>query len=86
MRARWIRTSPIGQGLGCGGCRYRGRAALDIGGPQEQTRRSGLVLVWDGPKPGSEGLLLAQQGQYTLRDLVGLRHHGGAGLLQDLGA
>jgi hypothetical protein len=27
---------------------------------------------------------LAQQGQYTLRQLVGLGNHGGAGLLQDL--
>lgn len=28
----------------------------------------------------------AQQAQHLLRQLVGLRHHGGACLLQDLGA
>jgi len=28
--------------------------------------------------------LLAQQREHALRQLVGLRHHGGAGLLQDL--
>ncbi len=29
---------------------------------------------------------LPQQGQHALGQLVGLRHHGGAGLLQDLRA
>lgn len=39
-----------------------------------------------GPMNGMTPDLLAQQRQHTLRDLVGLGHHGGAGLLQDLGA
>ena len=38
------------------------------------------------PKPGRAPDLALEQLQNTLRQLIGLRHHGGAGLLQDLGA
>jgi len=46
------------------------------------------ALVWLGIQPGlvAATSLLPQQGQYTLGQLVGLGHHGGAGLLQHLGA
>ena len=39
-----------------------------------------------GAVPALFGFSLFEQRQHALRNLVGLRHHGGAGLLQDLGA
>jgi hypothetical protein len=44
--------------------------------------------LWSGPlqTPAQPGCVkcLPQQGQHTLRNLIGLRHHGGTGLLQNL--
>lgn len=37
-------------------------------------------------QPRGNGAFLLEQRQHALRDLVGLSHHGGSSLLQDLGA
>ncbi len=49
---------------------------------------SGVTGVGERTHPNADlpPHLLPQQGQHALGQLIGLRHHGGTGLLQDLGA
>lgn len=68
---------------------------LDISRPfkrkrllQRTCRSRGSLVAAGGGKPSdsTKGLRqLPQQGQHTLGQLVGLRHHSGTRLLQDLG-
>lgn len=58
----------------------------NIGKYGQSQRLPGNGLKQGVPLHTPANFLLAQQGQHALGQLVGLRHHGGASLLQDLGA